>query len=100
MVPACCVKDSLDSVVHVQKRRVLPSESSQTHHGRRGKTFITFRLSQAILKMTFSYASESEFYDAILQREHHFITVSHAELLWPMKYTKMHQIINIASLFP
>ena len=29
-----------------------------------------------------------------------FITVSHAELHWSMKYTNMHQIINIASLFP
>ena len=72
MVTARMVNNRMDKVARAQERRVLPSESSQTHLGRRGKTSITIRISLAIFKMTLFSSRENAFYDAILQREHHF----------------------------
>ena len=100
MVPARGVKDGLDTAAHAQTRIAFPSESSQVHHGRRGQTSITFRFSTAIPTITCLYSSESPFYDAILQREHYFYNRFHTELHRSMKYSKLNQILNIASLFP
>ena len=100
MVPARGAKDRLDRPVASQKRRILPSESSQAHHGRRGQTSITLRISTTIFKITLFFSSESALYDAILQREHYFYNRFHAKLHWLMKYTQMSKNIKIASLFP
>ena len=72
MDPARSIKDRLDGPVASHKRRVLQSKSSQAHHGRRGTTSITLRISPAISQQHHFLSSESAFYDAILQREHHF----------------------------
>ena len=72
MVAARLVNNGLDKAIHAQQRRMLPSESSQTHHGRRGKTSLTYRNPTAIFNITLFSSSESACYDAILQREHHF----------------------------
>ena len=44
-------KQGLDSIVHAETHRLLPSESSSTHRDRRGKTSITLIFSRAIFKM-------------------------------------------------
>ena len=86
MVPARMGSNRSSRPVASHKRKILPSESSQAHLGRRGKTSITLRCSLAIWKITFVSWSESAFYDTILQREHPFYSSFHAELHWPMKY--------------
>ena len=100
MVPARGAKDRLDTPVASQKRHFLLSELSQTHHGRRGKTSITLRIVSAILKMTLFFSSEIAFYDAILQRDHHFYNNVSRGAIQVAEITTMYQIINIASLCP
>ena len=99
MVPARGVNNGLDTLMHAQKRRVLPSESSKTHLGRRGKTSIILRISLAIFKITL-FSSQNAFYDAIMQRKHHFYNNCSRRANWPMTYTTKHRIINIASSLP
>ena len=99
MVPARGAKDELDKAPHAQKRRVLLSESSSTHHGRQGKTLITLTISPAVLKMTLLYSSERAFYDAILQREHPFYNRFSRGTTLVDEIYKHAKMINIASLF-
>ena len=105
MVPARPAKDRLGTFVNAQKRRALLSESCSTHHDRRGTTSITWIISPAILRMSLLYSSESAFYDAILNWEHHFYNsfsrgaslvdeidpkaskLSHRRISFPMQYS-------------
>ena len=88
MVTARSVNNRLDTPMHTQKRRVLPSGSSQTHLGRRGETSITSRISWAILKMTLFPCARMHYTTPSCSESITFITVFHAERHWPMKYTK------------
>ena len=88
MVTARGVSNGLDTVAHIQKRRVLPSESSRTHLGRRGETSITLRISSAIFKITLFPRARVKVLKKSSSESIIFIAVFHAELHWQMKYTK------------
>ena len=100
MVTARGGKDRLDRPVASQKRLCLPCKSSQTHLGRRSKTSITFRFIVAIFKITLFPQARMHSTTPCCSESITFITIVHAELHWFMKYSKMHQIMNIASFLP
>ena len=88
MVAARGVSNGLDTLMRAQKRLVLQSESFQAHLGRRCKTSITLRISLAIFKMTLVSSSETHYTAPSYSESIILIAVVHAELHWPMKYTK------------